>query len=59
MAKFMLLSILIATVAIPMWLAKNKSPRSGLRRVLIAMGIYVFLWTGFCVYFFLRMGGGY
>jgi hypothetical protein len=58
MAKNLLLSILIATIAIPMRFAKTKSARQGLRKVVIGMVIYIFCWVFFCVYIFLRIGGG-
>jgi hypothetical protein len=59
MAKALLLSILVATVAIPLRYARAKSPRAGLRSTIVGMTIYIFLWTVFCVYGFLKMGGGY
>jgi hypothetical protein len=59
MAKYLLISILVASIAIPMRFARSKSARGGLRRVVWAMTFYVFIWVGFCIYLFLRMGGGY
>jgi hypothetical protein len=50
---------LVATVAIPLRYARAKSPRAGLRSTIVGMTIYIFLWTVFCVYGFLKMGGGY
>lgn len=59
MAKLLLLSILIATILLPMRSARAKTAREGLRRAVIGMTVYIFLWVGFCVYLFLRMGGGF
>jgi hypothetical protein len=59
MAKALLLSILIATIAIPMRNARAKSARAGLKRVVVSMTIYIFVWVAYCVYLFLKLGGGY
>jgi hypothetical protein len=58
MDKFLLLSILIATIALPMRLAKGKTARGGLRRVVVGMTLYIFCWIFFCAYLFTLMGGG-
>ncbi len=46
MQKFVLLTILLATVIIPMWTAGDRSARRGLRRTLLLMvafnAIYLF-----------------
>ncbi len=59
MAKYLLMSVLVATIIVPMRFARVANPRQGLRRAISAMTIYLFLWVGFCTYLFLRMGGGY
>jgi hypothetical protein len=59
MAKYLLMSILVATIVLPMRFAKVLNPRRGLRQAVYAMAIYLFLWVGFCTYLFLRMGAGY
>jgi hypothetical protein len=59
MANFGLLSILIMTIAVPLWYAKSPSPRAGLRRVVLGMAAYIVLWIGYCTYIFLRLGGGF
>jgi hypothetical protein len=58
MAKIGLLSILIATVGIPIAFARAKNARTGLRKVIAAMTIFIFGWVVFCCYIFLRIGGG-
>lgn len=46
MQKFVLLTIMLATVIIPMWAAGDRSARRGLRRTLLLMvafnAIYLF-----------------
>jgi len=59
MAKILLLSVLIATVAVPIAFARARTTRMGLRRVVWGMAIFLFLWVCFCFFLFLRMGGGY
>ena len=58
MAKIGLLSILIATVGIPIRYARVKNARKGLKQMVTAMTIFVFAWVFFCCYIFLRIGGG-
>jgi hypothetical protein len=58
MAKIGLLSILIATVGIPIRYARVKNARTGLRQMVTAMTVFVFAWVIFCCYIFLRLGGG-
>lgn len=55
MAKFLLLSILIMTVALPMRYAKGKDARAGLRKTMIGATLYVFFWIFFCVYIFVKI----
>ena len=57
MPKYLLMSILVATLAIPIWFAKAKGARTGLRKTIVWTMVYIFLWVGFCAYVFLRMGG--
>lgn len=40
MQKFLLLSLLVATVVIPMQTAKDRSARRGLRRTLLWMAVF-------------------
>jgi hypothetical protein len=58
-AKYLLLSILVATVGIPIAFARSKSAAGGLRKVVWGMVTFLFLWVIFCVYVYLRMGEGY
>ena len=55
MAKTLLLSILIATVAIPMRFAKTRDPKAGLRKTLTGAMIYIAAWVFFLVYIFIRI----
>lgn len=58
MAHYLLLSILFATLFIPIRAATSKGARAGLRKATVGMAVFLFLWVGFCAYLFLRMGGG-
>jgi len=59
MAKYLLFSILIATVGLPIYFSRERSPRRSLRRMVWGMVVFIFVWVFFCVYLFLRLGGGY
>ena len=52
MAKFLLTSILIMTIALPMRYAKAKEARAGLRKTMLGATLYVFFWVFFCVYIY-------
>jgi hypothetical protein len=58
MAKLLLLSVLIMTIALPMRMAGTKTAKLGLRRVVIGMALYICFWIFFLVYIFMRIGGG-
>ena len=55
MAKLLLLSVLIMTIAIPMRNARAKSPRAGLQRTIRAMAIYILCWFVFLIYVFAKI----
>jgi hypothetical protein len=57
-AKFLLLSVLFATVGIPIAFARAKTGPGGLRKVVWAMLTFLFFWVAFCEYVYLRMGEG-
>jgi hypothetical protein len=57
MAKLLLLSILIMTIAIPMRLASAKTASVGLQKVVVGMTLWIFFWVFFLVYIILRIGG--
>jgi hypothetical protein len=59
MASTILVSILVATIAIPIWFARARTARGGLRRVILLMTIYMVLWAFFCLFVFMKLGGGY
>jgi hypothetical protein len=50
MAKLLLLSVLIMTVALPMRYAKGKDARAGLKRTVVAMALYIWFWVFYLVY---------
>jgi hypothetical protein len=58
MAKIGLLSILIATIGVPILFARAKNARNGMRKTVMAMTLFIFGWAFFCAYIFLRIGGG-
>ncbi len=55
MAKFLLTSILIMTVAIPMRFASARDARAGLRKTVIGSLAYIWFWIFFCAYIYLRI----
>jgi hypothetical protein len=55
MAKFLLLSVLIMTVAFPMRYAKTKNPKVGLKRTLVAMTLYIWFWVFYLVYIHIKL----
>ena len=55
MAKFLLLSMLIMTVAFPMRYAKVKNPKVGLKRTLVAMTLYIWFWVFYLVYIHIKL----
>ncbi len=57
MAKFLLLSLLIMSVAIPMYFARVRPPRKGLRETTVAMAVYICLWILFCIYVYAKIAG--
>jgi hypothetical protein len=56
MAKFLLLSVLIMTIAIPMRNAKSKDAKAGLKRTLVAMTLYIWFWVFYLVYIHSKLG---
>jgi len=54
MGKLMLLSVLVASVAIPTNAAKTKSPRAGLKKTLVQIAVFNFLYV-----LWLRFGYGH
>jgi hypothetical protein len=55
MAKLLLLSVLIMTVALPMRYAKAKDPRAGLKRTIVAMALYIWFWVFYLVYIHMKI----
>ena len=49
MAKLILLSIVLVTVAIPMILATRKSPKKTLRTIQIISLVFVCIWAWMCL----------
>lgn len=57
MVKLLLHSVLIMTIAIPMWFAKAKDPRAGMRKTVVGAALWFSLWVIFCAYVFLKVNG--
>jgi hypothetical protein len=57
MAKALLMSLLIANIAIPAKLAGTKNARVGLRRVVIGMVMFNAFYLFFLTFLYHRMGG--
>jgi hypothetical protein len=57
MLKLLLMSLLIANVAIPAKMAGNKHPRVGLRRTLLGMIMFNAFYLFFLVFIYHRMSG--
>jgi hypothetical protein len=55
MQKFLLLSILLATVVVPMLTARDTSPRRGLRRTLLLMVLFNAVYLFSIVYILPRL----
>jgi len=56
MAKFFLLSIIIAMIVLPARAARIKDPRVGLRKLMIHMAVYGVLYVFGLVYLYGRSG---
>jgi hypothetical protein len=52
MTKLFFMSVLIATMAIPMWTAADKNVQSGARRTKIFFAVFTVLWTIFVAYYY-------
>jgi hypothetical protein len=55
MRALLLMSILIATVAIPLWTARDPDGRRGLRRTVVHMVLFNVLYMLACVYLHHRL----
>jgi hypothetical protein len=55
MAKLLLLSIIIATIALPVRAAKSKQPRAGLKKALLQMAIFNVFYLGGLLYLYGRL----
>ncbi len=52
MRKLMLMSILFATVIIPMLAARNPNARRGVRNTIVLMSVFIALWAMALSHFF-------
>ena len=52
MQRALLISILLATVVIPIWNAKERELARGLRRTVVHMSAFIAAWTLTCIYFY-------
>jgi hypothetical protein len=55
MAKLLLLSIIFANIALPVRAAGSKNPRLGLRKTLIHMAVFNFLYIFSVLYVYPRL----
>jgi hypothetical protein len=57
MAKLLLMSVLFATIALPLWFARMKSPRAGAKKTIATFAVFTALWILFVAYFYSDMMG--
>lgn len=57
MVKLLLMSLIIANVAIPAKMAGTKNPRKGLRRTVVGMLMFNAFYLFFLVFMYHRMSG--
>jgi hypothetical protein len=48
-AKLLLLSVVLASVALPVVLSRRPSPRRSIRRLLGAMAVIILVWAYLCL----------
>jgi hypothetical protein len=51
-AKLIILSIVLVSFAVPMWLAASAQPRRTLRRVQRIILVYIVVWAFLCLYWY-------
>ena len=49
MAKLIILSIVLVSFAVPVWLSASPTPRRTLRRIQWLMFAYILLWSYMCL----------
>ena len=52
MSKILLVSILIVTVVVPLYAAKDPRPKRGLKKALRYMKLFLVVWVFFCAYLY-------
>ncbi len=57
MPKLLLISVVVAAMAVPMALARTVAPRRGLRATVLATGGIVALWAAYCAYLYPALAG--
>ena len=55
MQKLLLISILVANIAIPMWASRDRGARRGLKKALVAMLIFNVVCVGALVFIYPRL----
>lgn len=50
MQRALLMSILLATLIIPIWNSRQRNLAQGLRRTVVQMSLFVAAWTLSCIY---------
>lgn len=56
MAKLLLLSVVIATFAIPLWFSRERIAKRGLRRTVIAFGAFMAFYVFAVLVIYPRLG---
>jgi hypothetical protein len=52
LAKLIILSVVLVSFALPVWLAATPMPRRTLRRIQWLVFAYVLLWSFMCLYWY-------
>lgn len=55
MDKLLLLSVLGATILLPVVMATDPSPKRGLRRTVVGMALYIIVWGLACSFIYPRL----
>lgn len=56
MRKLVLMSVLIATLVVPVLLSKDTKPKRGAKRTVIIMGVFVMVWAYVIRYHYWSLG---
>jgi hypothetical protein len=48
MAKLIVLSVILLTIVMPIWLSDRPNPKKSLRLIWIVLVVYAFVWAALC-----------